>query len=624
MPYSISVSANYPFITVYSSATEASSGQTVTVFARPYKGYAFKLWSDGETDNPRDIVISSDVALVAEYEPASVSDITNSYRCFIKDQLHLTDPPKIFLRVDSFDVKNDLMTVANSEIVVTEKIENVENGDLVVVYDPFGNRLYQGVITAIEDKIIRASQMQSFYKGEWIYEKGETPPTSFNNSWYFERFAYTANTPYLEDFEGLTPTATNTYNNDNISTAMNIANTYNAKATTYVWCSKPFISVLALVTDDTGRLYLNGKELCSTTASNTAVEAQVNFVKGLNELTVVYRENTGNDGWNVYYAPRAFDPYNPTKTYAVNDYVSYNNTTYRCTTAITTPEQWTAGHWTSVAIPRLTVKSEVLGLNSTRATGTFLEPEIKNIVDDYSDGKLVGSDYIDPLVAQRLGGIIVSSVSSTVANLTTENVGTTMDFEDFIYMLYDKYGIIFDFEINFTGQNYLTIKVPGYESMKLGNNMFAIKDMSPITKIEETNRLVIFDNQMRYRTTYVATKDDVVEEPSSTVNRFNLTNTNIVTSDDEINDLIAANLPSNMYNHKLSFTLVLKNNVYSYDNFKIGMPLEVWHDSDYYSTVLTGIEIRKESNKGVSEIYFTCGLVRQKLTQLLTLGKAKK
>ena len=44
------------------------------------------------------------------------------------------------------------------------------------------------------------------------------------------------------------------------------------------------------------------------------------------------------------------DQYDPTQTYDVGDYCIYNNTLYRCNTAITTAEAWTAAHWTATSI----------------------------------------------------------------------------------------------------------------------------------------------------------------------------------------------------------------------------------------------------------------------------------
>lgn len=42
--------------------------------------------------------------------------------------------------------------------------------------------------------------------------------------------------------------------------------------------------------------------------------------------------------------------YDETQTYAVGDLVIYRSVLYRCTTAITTPEDWTAAHWSAVTV----------------------------------------------------------------------------------------------------------------------------------------------------------------------------------------------------------------------------------------------------------------------------------
>lgn len=44
------------------------------------------------------------------------------------------------------------------------------------------------------------------------------------------------------------------------------------------------------------------------------------------------------------------DTYDATKTYAVGDYVIYSGKLYRCNTAITTAEAWTAAHWTETQV----------------------------------------------------------------------------------------------------------------------------------------------------------------------------------------------------------------------------------------------------------------------------------
>lgn len=59
--------------------------------------------------------------------------------------------------------------------------------------------------------------------------------------------------------------------------------------------------------------------------------------------------------------------YSSIKTYAVGDYCIYNGSLYRCTTAITTAEAWTAAHWTAVSIggELVEIKSDVGAVEKT-------------------------------------------------------------------------------------------------------------------------------------------------------------------------------------------------------------------------------------------------------------------
>ena len=42
--------------------------------------------------------------------------------------------------------------------------------------------------------------------------------------------------------------------------------------------------------------------------------------------------------------------YSSSASYAVGDYCVYDSVLYRCTTAITSGEAWTSGHWTAVKL----------------------------------------------------------------------------------------------------------------------------------------------------------------------------------------------------------------------------------------------------------------------------------
>lgn len=74
----------------------------------------------------------------------------------------------------------------------------------------------------------------------------------------------------------------------------------------------------------------------------------------------------GNKGDNGDVANIA-DAYSTSATYAVGDYCIYSSQLYRCTTAITTAEAWTAAHWSAVALGDDTrdLRSALNATNST-------------------------------------------------------------------------------------------------------------------------------------------------------------------------------------------------------------------------------------------------------------------
>ena len=74
--------------------------------------------------------------------------------------------------------------------------------------------------------------------------------------------------------------------------------------------------------------------------------------------------------------------YSDTKTYAVKDFVWYNGHLYRCTTAITTAETWTAGHWNQVVLA-----------DALNADITDLKSAISSSLDyvNYFDDLIMGS-----------------------------------------------------------------------------------------------------------------------------------------------------------------------------------------------------------------------------------------
>ncbi len=517
---------------------------------------------------------------------------------YVKDQMDISAKPKAFLRIRSCTISEDLLTSATSSFVCLEIDDCVSNGDILLVTDSTGKRKYIGVITSIEnakreknlsnttynrEPTINTKQIQHIYAGSWLYDLPSIIGVGDDKKWAFEKYASlipegektpwsTSDLPTLDDLEGQTIVSTNSYLDSAISLSMNIGDNYTAKATTFVYSDTRQQVTLKFNTDNGGILYLNGSKLCSHIYSSASDYTEVTTMirKGWNKVEVVYSDEDGGDGWIVTVGDTRFNSY----------FVKQTSTS----------------------------TTDVDSLEDTFAEALKL----------YANGQMRDSSYTDPLVKQRLGDISIKVGTSTKGSFVTRADGYICDMEDMIYSLYDKYQIMLDFDIPYEGDCSVTITKSNIDSMKIGNNTNSIVDISPVTTLEETNRLIIYNDDGTYRTTYAVKSDGTREkEPTSIANRFGVVNTSIVFSDDEDEALIADNLPETMYNHKLTFNLRLLNdsNLYTYDSLILGMPLEVWKDTEYFSTVLTGRSLSKEENANVSIVAYTCGTVRTTLTE---------
>ena len=163
------------------------------------------------------------------------------------------------------------------------------------------------------------------------------------------------------------------------------------------------------------------------------------------------------------------------------------------------------------------------------------------------------------------------------------------------------------------------IFAPNYSPLTISNNTNCIESMSPITQVYENNKLIVYDSEGEYRKTFYATTNGITDNPSA-VGRLKRINTHIVFSDDDYNILEAQNLRNDMYNHKLTFTMTLKNNFFNWYEWKLGLPLEVWYNSHYFKTIYTGYKLVKDDNKEPMKVEITCGKVRTSLTKKLALN----
>ena len=89
------------------------------------------------------------------------------------------------------------------------------------------------------------------------------------------------------------------------------------------------------------------------------------------------------------------DPYSSSATYSVGDYCSHEGKLYRCTTAISTAEDWTAAHWTETTVEQEVEAGQELkdmDLSSYLAEGgSFGELSVKQGEEQLAQATLSGT-----------------------------------------------------------------------------------------------------------------------------------------------------------------------------------------------------------------------------------------
>ena len=240
------------------------------------------------------------------------------WRGYVKDQLDLENVPKAFLKIKSFRISEDLLTSATSSFECVEVNENISNGDILIVADEKGITKYLGVINSINEKTINTTQIQSIYKGDWLYDLPNIVGVGDDKLWQFDEYDYlieegksykdwrTSDLPTLEDIEKLQIKNTKTFLDASTSLTMNIGDMYTACVTTYVYSETRKNIKMLFSADNGGILYINGIKAGSyiyydrsTEGKSDPVECPVTIRKGWNKIQVVYSEESGDDGWLV-------------------------------------------------------------------------------------------------------------------------------------------------------------------------------------------------------------------------------------------------------------------------------------------------------------------------------------
>lgn len=240
-----------------------------------------------------------------------------------------------------------------------------------------------------------------------------------------------------------------------------------------------------------------------------------------------------------------------------------------------------------------------------------IEGKIKRIIED---------DFInssDPMVSDRFP-FTVSVSSSTSGTIEAKDDTAVMDFQTFLMNMYNVYGVITDIKVPFNGTPTIELKQATHSSIKVGNNALPIQNMTPLTEVFETNKLVIYDKEgTTLRGTYYTTSQGITTNANDPL-RLPVTKTKFIfNTDDALNDIKQENLQEEIYNHKITFDLLLNNGLYDFYDWELGMPIEVWYNGEYYNTIFTKYSMSKEMNVDVTSVSITCGKVRNTLTEKL-------
>ena len=245
-------------------------------------------------------------------------------------------------------------------------------------------------------------------------------------------------------------------------------------------------------------------------------------------------------------------------------------------------------------------------------------PETKTIEEAVLD--IIQNDFKlskDPLMAKKFN-FDLSCTTSVTGVLPVDDKNTVKNFKDYLYDIYEKYGILLEFEIPFgEGMPSIHILKKEYSRYLVSNNVNAVKNVHITQEVASTNKLLVYSKEKELRASYYSTPSGITTDAADET-RLQSIKTKIVFSDDELDTVVANYLQTQIYNHLITFDLTLNNKIYDFYKLELGQEIEFFYSGKTYHSVLTGYELVKHKKKGLSSVTLTCGLVRVNLDRKLT------
>ncbi len=235
---------------------------------------------------------------------------------------------------------------------------------------------------------------------------------------------------------------------------------------------------------------------------------------------------------------------------------------------------------------------------------TTIEASLKDIIDTDFKGNA------DPYMRVKYNYTVTTTTSTTATFPENDRSNYVVKFEKFLYDIYNIYGVLVDIDVPFNGASSISIGKNEAPQIKVGNNVLAIKNLSPISEIVGNNKLIVYSRDgLLHRGTYYAAPNGQIGTTST--DRYPKIKTVYVFSDeDPIEKIVSDNLPTQMYNHQVTFDLVLENNLYNFQNMAIGQSLGIWKNGEYYDSVMTGYEMSFREGEDIMSVRVICGKAR--------------
>lgn len=193
-----------------------------------------------------------------------------------------------------------------------------------------------------------------------------------------------------------------------------------------------------------------------------------------------------------------------------------------------------------------------------------------------------------------------------------------INLEEYFQNLFDSFGVYVDvilYGVYIVPYPIFYKQNPG---ITLSDNYERVSDVNVVAEIQEANVLVIYSSSGTLRGHYAVNTDGEVvaytlDDPSYIA--YNEYKSKVVTSDDNIEMIIAQNLSNSSLNHKITFKVNF-GGLISFEQMKVGTPLDLYVGDKLYHSVITAINFEVSTDQ-VDSATITLGKVRTSLTSKL-------